>query len=311
MPDPVQPVENTPTSPTPPPGDSIPLSRKEYDELMAARRDLEAVSKERDLFKGRWSNTEKLLKTNVDPKEQAAAVRSVMADAGYTPAQIEAYLRKDTEDGEDAQGEDDGASNASGSRKRAARSVNPDDVDDMRRDMQGLASTMQAQIQERLQAKFDTTLESVLDQHEGLDTLIKARTHIEFGENADPVKVREFTKGLRREIASELARDLREKLTVKRAQNQGGWKDEWIPEQAAEAAKAVHSRWRTFMGDPGRIGRIGETSMGTESLSAKKPVPEPVYKKGMSSSEAQAQSRDWAVDYLLRGIHDSGADSRA
>ena len=304
---------NAPTpTPTPAAGgqapagaaDVVPLSKAEYARFVEAQTRLSSLENEHKELKDTWSNAELLLRQDsTAPAEKIQeATRKVLAKAGWTPAQIDAHLagqqsenprsNKPTRSNKATQAQDD----------EEGGEDEPNELEQIKMELGTLKQTQGkaevARLNQIMQSQVSTAVDTTKDLSTVLATLVKANAP------EDSEKAKAYEGNLRETVVAEVNRELLDRLKQRRAQNGNRWDEQWISEEAVNAAKAVATKLKKYSPDPSRIGRTDETSAADDFLINTKPMAEPQYVKGKTTmSDAQSQLREWAADHLMRGIH--------
>lgn len=297
-----------------PTAEQVSLTRAEYDKISAAAKERDALAAERDALRTDWTHAERLLKPTDNPQETADSVRHVMKKAGYTPAQIEAYVdamtgKKPAEDGRGTQ--------RPGGRKPAAESDGEGDPDAPSETavLTQRLDTTEKQLAElerrRLESLLGTSVTTHLDTNKDLGTLIEAFVRADPETLEDPAKQAERRRAVRSTFSEEINRQIRDGLRQRHAQTRGGWDDGWVVEEAMKAAKAVYGKYRGLVGDPSRLGRAPETDYDGDRFVNLKPVPPPQVKKGATIDSVSTDVRSWALDRLSREAHSLSNDGKS
>lgn len=226
-----------------------------------------------------------------DPQSYESAVRYVMSDQGWSPAQIDEYVemqRNPTPSGESDMPPQD--------HEPAQPAADPalDDEYDGRFDEQ---EEQNLRIQERLDRVEVDGLRTALN--ESLDRVLDSDPHIGKmltkakelgGADSDP-KRREL---LRKEIADATLQRMRS-----RRSREGHLDRNWFREESQKAAESVAERYRTVIGDPDLLMRVPETAAGQDSLRKPEPVVIPKHEIGRSPSDGMAIAKKYTKDSLL------------
>lgn len=280
--------------------EGVTLTRAEYDELMAAKTLASASqSKVADLEK-KWGHAQKLLRTDTDPKAAQESLRVVMAETGYTPEQIEAYLAEQAGEPEPTP--------AKGASKGRGAPAEPDpEVVQLRETVASQGATVSALRKNQLESLVDASIKTAVDTNKDLGTLIETLAGFSDteGEQASVDEARST-------IAAEVHRDTLDRLRERRARESQAngrdtWNDAWIADEAVKAAKAAHAKFKRFVPDPSKLGRAPNADAWVDEIKDAAPVKAPVYAKGSSKSDVRQGMKDWAVDHLLRGVAETSA----
>jgi len=272
---------------TPPATDVVPLSRKEYDDLIAMRTQAEGLQAQAEELRNVERATTVLLTPDAPPETQEAAMRFLMARRGYTPDQIETYVAQ-TRQPQEPPVEPEPR------RRRSEPDPNLEGVDS--KQVAALQQQLVEMRQSQLQRDLDNSVSAALDKHPKLGKLL-ADVRVEQGQT--PEQAREET---RRMLKNELLRDTLDRLRVRHSA-QGKIGDGQIEMEASAAAEAVAKRYGRFdIGSTSRLGRAPEIESDEDLLLKAPAVKAPEYKPGMTSSEAKGTLVNWAKDHLMRGV---------
>lgn len=276
-------------------GEKVTLSKEEYAKLTSQGQRASELEKQLEGERGGWKHVQRLMRGGGSPDEIAESVRYVMQREGYSNSEIEEYIRANT-----APSPEEKPS------KKATKTPAAEDPDEEGEPSElemkvGAVDRRLAQMEyERLQRKLDTGVEEAIDSNTDLSKLISALED----PSEEEGKSKENREQRLAEIRKDVERETRDRLRSRRSSSQGRWNDDWIREEAAKAVQAVYSRYRTLVGDPARLGRTSETGAGEDRFVNKQPVKPPVPKKGMKLDQASTQTRDWALDVLVRSAHE-------
>ena len=138
-----------------------------------------------------------------------------------------------------------------------------------------------------LEGQFRNEIQAALDSTPELATIMERAG----ADNASEI---------RKILMEDLDRTTKDLLRTRKEATRS-WDNKWIGEEAKKAAALLHKRYRTVIGDPGRLGP-SETVAEADRLLATKPVAAPEYKPGMSIGDAQAASRSYAADQIARAM---------
>lgn len=283
-------------------GDKITLTKAEYEGFVTAKGRLADVEKKATDLEADWKHVSRLMKAgdNDDPAAVKDSIVAVMRRAGHSQSEIDAYIAE----------QDTPSNNGRGNSKPGAKGGESDpELETLKKGFGDVNQRMAVVEKERLVGILDQNLSQALDGDKGLGTLVRTLAGLQ-AEGAEEIEQRrsELLKVVREEIKRETLDNLR----TRRAQNRGEWNEGWIREEAVKAAKAVDSKYRSFVGDPAKLGRTPETGAGEDFLKNQKPVEAPTWKKGMDSGSVDAAVTAYTVDQLLRMSNGSaGAGTKA
>lgn len=276
----------------------IPLSRAEYDNLMrqASRvQELESKVKESEQ---EWGHVRNLLRPNADPDQVANSIRRVMSKEGYSSEEIEQYIAEQQGDvEEDAPPIED--MNENSEAVEFVRSTTSE--------IQNLKESNKKIERDRLEGILNNTVDSTIDEETDLGKLITALAPSLQEEEGGTERV----EYLYNTLLSEVKRETLERLRVRRIREGGRWSDRWIQEEAANAAKSVHGKYRAIYPNPSKLGRASDFSAEQDYVTNTQPVKAPEYKRGMNPADVSRESRSWAVDQLLRASVDAERSSKS
>ena len=270
--------------PKPPTGgggeDGVRLSRKEYDELVAARGERDLLKPKVSELEGVWQDVEAIIRSDTTPEKKSASTRKILARAKYSSEQIEDYIAQTFgQEGHSSRGKPDreGEDSAGEELRRLRGEVENDRL-------------------QSLNDRMSLHLDRALDSHPEVTKLI-ADVKASQGEDA----------------ATALAEVLREEVDVKtkallrdRKAKAGRFEPSMIDATVPEAAKAIVKKYRSVMPDVSKIGKSGETDSGEDEFLATKPVPPPKYKNGMHMGTAHEQALEFTKDSLRRMSAEAG-----
>lgn len=273
----------------PDPTSVVQLSRAEYDKLVGATSKVSTLESRLSELSENWDKASVVFsREEQDPTKLMAATRHVLAKAGWTPEQIEQSLAE-------TPAPDD---TPTPTPRRGARTPEPNpEIENLQRQVESLQQDHTAARLTQLQGLFGTAVSGALDTNPEIATLVANQVRLADLPEADAKKYREDLFGALRE---EVDKTLRERLRVRKQQSGNAWRDDWIREEAVEAAKAVHGRFRRFAADPSKLGRAPGTNPDIESIHDTKPVEAPTYKAGMSTDAANQALKGFMVDQFLR-----------
>lgn len=282
--------------------EGVTLTRAEYDELMAAKTLAGASqSKVADLEK-KWGHAQRLLRTDTDPKAAQESLRVVMAETGYTPEQIEAYLAEQAGEPEQAPAKGQGQGKGRGA------PAEPDpEVVQLRETVATQGATVSALRKNQLESMVQVSIKTAVDTNKELATLIETLAGFS-DEEGGQAGVDEA----RSTIAAEVHRDTLDRLRERRARESQAngrdtWNDAWIADEAVKAAKAAHTKFKRFVPDPSKLGRAPDAEAWVDEIKDAAPVKAPTFTKGSAKSDVRKGMKDWAVDHLLRGVAETSA----
>lgn len=277
----------------PNPADVIQLPRAEYEKLVKAGGQSETLEAKLKEVSSNWDQARTLFsKEQQDPTKLAEATRFMLKSAGYSDAEIEAHLAPEPEPEPQPQPTPNGRG------RPAAAPADDPRLTSMEQQIKALQQEHGQSRLTQLQGMFDTNLDRALDSNPELATLMKSFVGLRGTE--DPSAMKAATDEVRSTLRDELDRTLRERLRVRRSSSGNAWRDEWIGEEAVEAAKAVYGKFKRIVGDPSRLGRTPETINEDSSIHTKPPVPVPEYKPGVRVPEAKAGVERAITDAFLR-----------
>ncbi len=277
----------------------IPLSRAEYDKLMrqaSKAQELESRMKEAEQD---WGHVRNLLRPGGDPSQVEDSIRKVMSKEGYSPDEIEEYIQEQ-------RGEDGGEVEPS----IEEVDENSDAVEFVRTtksEIEGLKATARKSERARLETILDNTVDSTIDEDTALGKLITTLAPSLQEEEGGTERV----EYLYNTLLGEVKRETLERLRVRRIREGGRWNDSWIQEEAANAAKSVHGKYRLIVPNPSKLGRSSDFSAEQDYVTNTQPVKAPEYKRGMNPADVSREARGWAVDQLLRASAEAERGSKS
>jgi len=285
--------------------DVVPLSKAEYAELLAAKTERDSLKPKVATLEQNWNSAQALIKGEGDDTAMEQHTRHVLKAAGWSQGQIDSHLQGLREEG--APEASPSRSDGRGPRPKGASSSEdreePSEIDTIRQQQQVLSQQLGQQEVHRLGRLFQEGVKSALDTTKDLtsvmEDLVKANAP------SDEGKAKEYQDNLGSTVMAEVDREFKDRLRQRRAQNGNRWDDAWVPDEAAKAAKAVAAKFRTFVPDPSRIGKVGETGVGDDYITSTTPVSKPSFRKGDTVADVEQKGKAWAADYLIRG--DTGA----
>jgi hypothetical protein len=279
-------------------GDQIPLSRADYDKLQrqAARaEELESRVKESEQD---WGHVRNLLRPGTDPSRVEDSIRKVMSKEGYNPEEIEQYIQEqrgeEVDDTPDIEEVDE-------------NSEAVDFVRSTKSEIEGLKASARKSERDRLESVLNNTVDATIDEDTELGKLITTLAPSLQEEEGGTERV----EYLYQTLLGEVKRETLERLRVRRIREGGRWNDSWIREEAANAAKSVHGKYRAIYPNPSKLGRSSDYSAEQDYVTNTQPVKAPEYKRGMNPADVSREARGWAVDQLLRASADAERNSKS
>lgn len=273
--------------------DSISVSQADYQAFVAAKTrltelepQLQALTTKSKQADEDLAHISKLMRGD---KDANASISYLMKRQGASDADIAAYLSS-------LESPETPSQKPASGRKGADSDESDADpaFEELRRDVGAMKASQAKLDRARLEGLLDTSIKSSLDKNTDLSVFLGALSKIspEEGEGAGS-RLTQIHEDVRRETL--------DRLRARRSANGGNtWNDSWITEETEAATKAILGRLRTVVGDPSKMGRAPEASTGEDRFINKQPVPAPKPTKGMTIEKAQAATREWAVDGLLR-----------
>lgn len=281
----------------------IPLSRAEYDKLMrqaSKAQELEGRVKEAEQD---WGHVRNLLRPGGDPSQVEDSIRKVMLKEGYSPEEVEEYIEEQRQD--DGGGYDDDEYDANDGDEEL------DDAEQFivntREEISQLKAHSQQIERNRLEGLLNENVIMSLDRRSELGKLVEALAPSLAEEGGETDKVQE----LRRTLLGDVKRETLERLRIRRIREGGRWNDSWIQEEAANAAKSVHGKYRLIVPNPSKLGRSSDFSAEQDYVTNTQPVKAPEYKRGMNPADVSREARGWAVDQLLRASAEAERGSKS
>lgn len=223
-----------------------------------------------------------------DPEETAKAMYTVLTEVvGMSEAEARSRVRQ-LQGGEEDEDED----------RTPRRRPAPTSFEDKqaRAEVEQMRRELQQQELRRLEQETQSELKGALDSSGEVAKLLEqVRSN-----KKDPSKLQ---ASMRRDADAQMRQILRDR--VKRSG--GSWDDNWIPDAAAKAVKAVADRLTQAI-DALSVdtGRSPETDAGLEYLTKTKPLTPPTEddlgRKG--NDKVLQEARAWAVDKVMRSVAD-------
>ena len=116
----------------------------------------------------------------------------------------------------------------------------------------------------------------------------------------DKTRGREHASGAYQAIQDQIRKATLDRLYDRRDKTGGNFSEDWIQEEAAQAAADVAKSYSTVIGDLGQLGRTPETVSEMDTIAAKPPVAPPEFKKGMDRGSVDTAMREYNTDALSR-----------
>lgn len=116
----------------------------------------------------------------------------------------------------------------------------------------------------------------------------------------DKTRGREHASGAYQAIQDQIRKATLDRLYDRRDKTGGNFSEDWIQEEAAQAAADVAKSYSTVIGDLGQLGRTPETVSEMDTIAAKPPVAPPEFKKGMDRGSVDTVMREYNTDALSR-----------
>lgn len=270
----------------------VTITREEYDALQAAKSKATTLEQQVSSTEQDWTHVRRLMRGNGTPEEIANSVRYVMKKEGYSESEIETYIQENARPAP--------ASRPKG--KKDEEGDPQDEPDPMDLKVKAVDQRLSQIEVERLQGRLSSGIREAVDSNKNLGRLIDGLAATDpDGEGNGEGRAKRLS-----EVLKDVERETRDRLKSRRAESGGRWDDRWIEEEAGKAVEAVYSRYRTLVGDPARLGRTSEMGVGEDRFTNRQPVKPPQPKKGMKFDQAAKESRDWALDTLLRSADELG-----
>lgn len=281
--------------------DIFSLPKAEYDALVAARIERDALKPKVSALEENWGAAQRLIKGEGDQATLEASTRHVLKAAGWSEGQIASHLESLRE--EEAPKGPSPRSDGRGTRPKGASpsgdSEEPSELEVLRQDVTLARQEISKQEVHRLGVLFKQAVTGSLDGTPELVTVMEDLVKV--SAPSDEGKAKAYKDNLREQVTSEVDREFRDRLRLRRSQNGNRWDDGWVAEEAAKAAKAVATKYRTFVPDPSRIGKVSETGVGDDYITSTTPVSKPSFRKGDTVADVQEKAKAWSADYLIRG----------
>ena len=150
---------------------------------------------------------------------------------------------------------------------------------------------------EMMKKELNSALDKTMNSHESIAKLMGLESGGDYRKEV-----------LRHEVEASMLDSLRRRRTAGENFNPS-----WFAEEAGKAAKSVYDKFSSVIGDPDKIQRAPETATENDSLFNKPPVDPPKYEKGDDMGAINTKARDWTLDTLLRSANDgaTGGESKA
>ena len=280
--------------------EGIRLSKADYEALIQAKTERENLRKEVEGARTSYKRALGVLSPTADPAASLEDTKAILKEAGYTPDQVRQY--------EETVLKPQAPAGDKGKPKGKARDDGPMEGDDdtlseMKKDLEDLKRQKAEDRYAYLTGQLKTSSRNSLDKNKDLGTLIDKLVSLHPDEDG---KADERKEQVSQTLLGEIEREAQDRLRERRTKMRGAWDDGWIKEEAEAAAKAVYGKYKSMVGDVSRLGPSSD-SVGAEDLFLKqKPVPEPVYKRGIKPADLDKQVGDWAQDQLLRAAATAG-----
>lgn len=217
-----------------------------------------------------------------EPHELAEAASKMLAGAGYNDEEIKQYVAEwnnasaETEDGVEEEPETQ-------EEPRMTQENDPRYEQLQRETRQMRLRLMQQEMQK-----------GVVDAIDSNGEIAKMLTGL------DKSRGREHATGAYQAIQDQVRKATLDRLYERRDKSGGQFNEDWIQEEAAQAAAEVARSYATVIGDLGQLGRTPETVTEMDTIAAKPPVPAPEFKKGMDRSTVDTTVREFNTDALSR-----------
>lgn len=235
-------------------GGKIELTRKEYDDLVAARSTADTYKKEVETYKKRWDNVDGIVKGK-DPADIDRRTRQLYADAGYTMQQIDEMMKGTIEAETQA---------PQGKKGRAAEEDDegPSELDQkldtLSQNVESLTKAQQEDWYRRHTQMLNEQTGQALDSSRELRTMLDTLVKFRLPESSDQQAVQEYQTPIRQEVREEVLRAVKAALREEQSRSGQQWNPNWmvtlVPKAAQDAVKkAVESRSR-YLPDPSKLG---------------------------------------------------------
>lgn len=281
---------------------SIEDLKKQVAAMQAA---MDQMKKEKEVTDADLTHAINLVRLDTEPEKVEASLRRMMAKAGYSHGEIEAYIAETLhgEPPEDAvpeaparqpakqpakqpQGAQGGAND--GELAQVLRAL-ASEIVDLKKEMGTMASREVGRSGKEMRTQMDTRISALLDSSKELNTIVGKLS-------PDASKAKET-------LRKDALLFAKENLKGKQRENGGRLDPAWIDEAVKEAVAEVGTRYRTVIGDPSEIGRTPETVAEATRFLKTEPVKAPEFVPGKTSlTDIREQSRAWATDTIARAM---------
>lgn len=269
-------------------GQRIPLSQvlAAVDAGASATAELESLRAYRDAAQA------VMFPGDAREEELRASARVVFAEAGYSGADLERQVSGYVAGILEEQPEEDPQARGAG---RPGKSQSQEEGNEMDPAMKAQieAAREDARIARRrlIEQELDASVAAAIDKNQDLAKMMM---------QLDRVRGRDNARAAYESVQEQIRQATVDRLTERRAQSGGAFKEEWIAEEAAKAAASVEKSYSAVIGDYAQIGRAPETDGGSDGLSSRQPVKEPEFTPSDNRSTVDSKVNEWAADALTR-----------
>lgn len=273
-------------------------------QLEKANKSIEKLTGERDAYRGDLDQAMKLVRLDTPDDEALAALRYTMQKAGYSHAEIEEYVRAQTEPAPTPKTQPrERTPSTDGYRDQPDPSNNDVLLEGLREVLGVFAKrldTIEGTVQQSnmratrmtaadLRSRIDEQVSTAIDSDKTLATILKRI------DGEGKTKARD---SLSKELLLQTKELLRET-----AKNQRELTPDVVKEVVKKATEEVGTRYRTVIGDPSTLGRTPETVAEQQRFLNEKPVEAPDFNPETDTlSDIRAKSREWGADVLSRDV---------
>lgn len=272
-------------------------------QLAQAQEALKTLKTEKDELAADMDHALALVRLDTEPTKVEASLRRMMARAGYSHGEIEAYIKESLQapapeprpaakpkekavQTADDEGDDQGSMDPA---LEAILRTLASEVVSLRQKVSEVSGREVGRSAGEMRSRIDQEITKRLDSDEQLATILK--------------KVSPDASKARDSVTKDVLLMTKELLREKQRENGGRLDPSWIGAAVEKATAEVGTRYRTVIGDPSTLGRTPETVAEATRFLKTEPVKAPEFKAGETSlADLREQSRQWATDALSRDL---------
>ena len=267
----------------------ISVGGQEYTtaELAEAKQNYDALVEQNEALHNFKEATFRLMDPNVDAEAKKRDAREILMAANYTPEQADEWVKIYDQEEETMTEESNTPAEL-----QPENNQNAQETARMNEEILKMRAKM---LQDNLEKQVSNSISSTKDGKLLMDWMKSNRS----GEELNTAEA-----SLTERVRAQAMENLRQRRNAA-----GTFDDSWVGEEVTRAAEKISADMLTVIGDPAKIGRVSETSQQAENLYRSKPTPLPET-KGKTYGDIEGDLTKWTSDQLLKGLSDSGDQSK-